>query len=113
MAPNFLIYCSRYLPKQIRNGFPILLDLELLSDKWIDELQVFKPDRIIELCGELSRVYRIINLEEFIPGVDAKKILYHWTTDKYKLNDINEDINTLKLFFDKSVELNLKTRIYL
>ena len=113
MAPNFLIYCSGQLPKHIRKEFPILLSLELLSDDWVDELQVFKSDKIIELCKELSRVYRIINHEEFVPGLDTKKMLSHWTSEEYKLNDINKDINDLLSFFNKSIELNLETRIYL
>lgn len=113
MAPNFLINCSRHLPKQIRNEFPILMDLELSSDKWIDELQIFEPDKISDLNNEISRVYRIINLKEYIPGVNAKKMLDYWISDVYKLSDINEDIDTLKSFFEKAIELELETRIYL
>ncbi|WP_343913792.1 hypothetical protein [Aquimarina litoralis] len=113
MAPNFLIYCSRHLPKNIKNEFPILLNLDLHSDKWIDELQTFQSDKIYELKKEIERVRRILNREEFVPNVNSEKILKFWTTEDYKLKDINDDIYELKSFFIKSIEQNLEVKIYL
>ncbi|WP_299764612.1 hypothetical protein [uncultured Dokdonia sp.] len=72
-TPYFLLDCSKYLPKRIRKEFPILLDLDIHSDKWIDELQILNLDTVKDLNQELSRVRRILNLEEFIPKIDSKK----------------------------------------
>ena len=113
MAPNFLLYCLRHIPKKIRNEFPILMDLEFTSKKWIDELQVFQPSKITELNKELLRLYRIVNMEEFIPEIEASKIVFHWTDNDYQLRDINEDISTLINFFSKLIELELEIKIYL
>jgi len=113
MAPNFLIYCSRHLPKNIRNEFPTLLNLDLNSDNWLDELQTFKLDKISKLKNEIERVRRILNKQEFPPNVSAEKILKFWTTDEYALKDINDDINNLKSFLKKSIELELEVKIYL
>ena len=113
MTPNFLIYCSRHLPKNIRNEFPILLNLELNSDKWIDELQTLNSEKISEMENEIERIYRIINKLEFIPNVESEKILKFWTTDEYNINEINKNINELKSFFKKSNEQNLEVNIYL
>ncbi|WP_132065906.1 hypothetical protein [Aquimarina spinulae] len=113
VAPNFLIYCSRHLPKDIRNEFPILLNLDLNSNKWIDELQTFKTDKISELKNEIERVRRILNKEEFTPNLNTEKILKYWTTEEYDLKDINDDINILKSFFKKSIKQGLEVKIYL
>ena len=113
MTPNFLIYCSRHLPKNIRNEFPILLNLDLNSDKWIDELQTLNSDKISVMENEIERIYRIINKLEFIPNVESEKILKFWTTDEYNINEINKNINELKSFFKKSNEQNLEVNIYL
>ncbi|WP_025663485.1 hypothetical protein [Aquimarina megaterium] len=113
MAPNFLIYCSKHLPKNIRNEFPILLNLDLNSNDWIDELQTFKSDRISELKNEIERVRRILNNEEFTLNLNREKILKFWTTKEYDLKNINDDINSLKSFFTKSIEQDLEIKIYL
>jgi hypothetical protein len=113
MAPNFLIYCSKHLPKNIRNEFPILLDLELHSDKWTDELQTFKSEKISEMKNEIERVYKILNRVEFIPNVNTEKTLKLWTTGEYSLKEINDDISALKAFFKKSIEQELEVKIYL
>ncbi len=113
MAPNFLIYCSRHLPKHIIDEFPILLSLDLNSDKWIDELQTYEHDKISELRNEIERVRRILNKEEFVTKVDSEKILKFWTTDDYALKDINNDIDNLISFFKESIEQGLEVKIYL
>ncbi|AXT63057.1 hypothetical protein D1816_22825 [Aquimarina sp. AD10] len=113
MAPNFLIYCSRHLPKNIRDEFPILLNLDLNSDKWTDELQSYKQDKISVLKNEIEKVRRILNKEEFSPKVDSEKILKFWTTNDYTLKDINNDIDNLKSFFKESIEQDLEVKIYL
>ncbi|KAA1245789.1 hypothetical protein [Aquimarina sp. RZ0] len=113
MAPNFLIYCSRHLPKNLKNEFPILFNLDLNSDNWIDELQTFKSDKISGLKNEIEQVQRILNKEESTPNVNTEKVLKFWTTDEYDLKNINDDINNLKSFFKKSIEQNLEIKIYL
>lgn len=112
-VPYFLIYCSKHLPKQIKNEFPTLLSLDSKSTKWIDELQILSVNSSVTLNHELSRVRRILNFEEFIPKVDSKKILSYWTTDEYTLDDINEEIDFFMSFLHKAITLELEIRIYL
>ncbi|WP_430412950.1 hypothetical protein [Kordia sp.] len=67
MAPNFIIYCSRNLPKKIRTEFPVLLSLELISNKWIDELQAFKSEKITErsLSSKRERIINVVEVYSF------------------------------------------------
>ncbi|WP_299103860.1 hypothetical protein [uncultured Tenacibaculum sp.] len=113
MAPNFLIYCAKRFPKNDRNHFPILSNLDLNSDKWIDESQLFNPSQISKLKNEIEQVQKILNKEVFVPNLNIENVLKYWITNEYKLENINSDIRTLLAFFEKSIKLNLEIKVYL
>ncbi|MEM6687142.1 MAG: hypothetical protein AAF617_15280, partial [Bacteroidota bacterium] len=81
MAPNFLMYCLKWFPKKSKEEFPIISNLTIDSENWIDELQIFKLESIIELKAEIERMYGVLNYKEFVANVSAEEIRNQITSD--------------------------------
>lgn len=112
IAPNPLIYCSKYLPKSLGQEFPIISRLDLLSENWIDEMQELKSDEISSLYSELRRLRRISQLKEFISGLDNKKFWEYWKDGKEE-SDFNDHLDLLEEFLLNAMNSNLELKVYL
>ena len=113
MSPVFIIHLSKSIPKSIRHEYPLLVSLDLLAPEWVDEEQIYSPKKCAALIKEIETFRSIINRETFIPGIDASKILHYWTSNTYQLSDINQNMNEIITFLQKSIFENLTTRICL
>ena len=113
MAPNLLIHASSHLPRPAKSEFPVLTDLDLHSSKWNGELQILNFETAEKLNLELKKISDLLNMKGFIKGVDNRKILKYWTDDDYSIDDLNDDINALKIFIEKALDNKFEIRIYL
>lgn len=113
IAPYSIIYCSRYLPKKILDEFPIITGLDLHSEKWIDEIQVFKSDEISELYSEFRRIRRLAKMEEFIPGLDNKKFLGFWKGEEISESKFQAELDILEKFILNAIDKQLEIKISL
>lgn len=113
LAPNFLIYSSRAMPKKMKADFPRLTNLYITSNKWIDELQSFEGEELIALKFEIEKLENILSFKEYISGVDSERVLKNWISEEYQLQDILIDIEHLKSFFNQAINEKLEVKIYL
>ena len=113
MAPNFLMHVSRHIPKSAKDRFPMFQDLALSSGKYVDELQYLNASQMTMVREELKLLSDVINRKLYLPNVDTEKMRQNWITEDYSLDDINKDIESLDVFFEKAIELNLVTRVIL
>jgi len=113
MAPNFLIHASSHLPRPAKSEFPVLTDLDLHSSKWNGELQILNFKKAEKLNLELKKLSDLVNMKEFIKGIDNRKIVKYWTDDDYSIDHLNDDISAMKIFIEKALENEFEIRIYL
>ena len=113
IAPNSLIHCSRHLPKTVRYKFPIITGLDLHSEKWIDEVQSFKANEILELHSEFSRIKRLTKMEEYISELDNKKFLKYWKGKEMTESEFQAELDLLEKFFLNAMEKQLEIKISL
>ena len=113
IAPNSIIHCSRHLPRKVRNEFPIIAGLDLDSEKWSDEVQSFEGSEISQLYSEFLRIRRLINMEEFISGLDNKKFLKCWKGEGLKESEFQGELDFLERFIIDAMEKQLKIKISL
>lgn len=112
IAPHPLIYCSKYLPKNLRQEFPIINRLDLHSSKWVDEFQNLDSDKIPSLYLEFKRLRRLTRMEEFLNGLDNKKFLEYWKGDEEESN-FNAYLDKIEKFILDAIDNNLELKIYL
>ncbi|MFY0632064.1 MAG: hypothetical protein JXR05_17020 [Flavobacteriaceae bacterium] len=72
--PHFLLYTIKVIPKPLRSKFPILSNLEIKSNKYIDETQVLLENEVHRLRDEILIIKQLVNNEYFIDGLDNKKL---------------------------------------
>lgn len=113
IAPNPLIYCTKHLPKSVRESFPIINGLDLHSDKWKGELQVFKNNMLSELYTELIKLRKLTRMEEHVSGVDNEKFLNYWKGENGNETEFNNHLDSIENIIRKSIEQKLELRIYL
>ncbi len=113
IAPNPLIYCTRFLPKVVRKEFPMIDGLELHSTKWEDELQILKNEDLSELNSELLRIRNLFQMKEFISEVDNKIFLEYWKGKEVNELDFNNHLDSIENIIKKAIKQKLEIRIYL
>ena len=113
LAPNLLIYISRGWSKEIQEEFPILANLSLSSDKWIDEEQCFHSGNLIEFKNELHILLKVLSFEKFIKGLDVKKVVKYSINESFPLEDLKSEIGSFLLLFENCIKKNYIIRISL
>lgn len=113
IAPNYIIHCSRHLPKKVRVEFPIITELDLHSKRWKDEIQYFKAAEITELYSEFIRIRRLTKMEEFISGLDNKKFLQFWKGEEIENSEFQAELDLFEKFIQNAIERQLEIKISL
>lgn len=84
--PHPIIHCICYLPKDIRQEFPMLNSIDLQSSLYIDEVQILDREKLIKLQEELTRLRDITKFKIFIAGVDSKQFYERWKGEESEEN---------------------------
>jgi hypothetical protein len=117
-GPQPLMWGAYALPKRVRAEFPMLVQVRIESEAYIDELQVLSPEESGLLLAELRRLRRICSRTEFVTHVDGHGVFDAWRTwgsdgEAYEPDDFHSWLDRIEHALERARDERLLVRLML